>query len=322
MKLLTGVAIPDYPFRLDHRTRLLMMGSCFTENVGRVLERYLFRVRINPFGVTYNPLSLARQLDALMHREAYTEADLLQHDGLWFSFDHYTRFSSPDRAEALRHINDSFKAAKQVLPEAGCLILSLGTAWVYRYRSTGEVVCNCHRIPASQFSRSRLSVAEITAALDPLFSELLRRKEDLRILLTVSPVRHWKDGAHGNQLSKAALLLACEELAGRFGGKVLYFPSYEIVMDELRDYRFYADDMLHMSSGAIHYIWEKFAGSLVSPESAGIIRELEALLKMMEHRPVRAEGEVFEAFARKRDEKWGQLRSLYPWLAWENLERI
>jgi hypothetical protein len=319
MKLLTEIDIPGYPFRIDHRTPLLMLGSCFTENIGRMLERYLFHVSVNPFGVTYNPLSVGRQLHALLHRESYTEEDLQLHDGLWFSFDHYTRFSSPDRREALRNINDSFLGAKQMLPGAGCLVLSFGTAWVYRYRESGEVVCNCHKIPASRFNRTRIGVREITGALEPVFSDFLARNGDLKILLTVSPVRHWKDGAHGNQLSKATLLLACEELQNSFGNRVYYFPSYEIVMDELRDYRFYAGDMLHMSPGAISYIWEKFAASLLSGESAGIIRELEPLLRMMEHRPVMDGGDAYRKFVQKRDAKIEELRARYPWLDWDNL---
>jgi hypothetical protein len=314
MKLLTEVSIPEYPFRLDHHSPVLMMGSCFTENIGRLLERSRFPLSINPFGVTYNPVSVHRQLEALMDKKQYRDEDLDQHGGLWFSFDHYTGFSSPDREACLQGINQSFEESKAVLQKAKLLVITWGTAWIYRHNETGQVVCNCHKIPAAQFTRSRLSVREIISHYNALLPRLFKLNPELKILLTVSPIRHWKDQAHGNQLSKASLLLATEALEEQYPAQVFYFPSYEIAMDELRDYRFYTEDMLHLNSQATRYIWEKFRKTLVSDESNRIIDELEPLLKMEEHRSRNLEGEAFKNTLRKQEDKRQQLQGKYPFL--------
>lgn len=317
MKLITEVALPEYPFRLDHQKPVLMMGSCFTENIGKILEGNLFPVCINPFGTTYNPLSVRKNLEALMHKEAYGVQDLRQHDGLWFSFDHYTGFSSPDREEALENINSSFRNAKGFLKKAGVLILTWGTSWVYRYKETGQVVCNCHKIPAREFSRTRLSPKEIITAYEELLPQLFEFNNDVKIIHTVSPVRHWKDGAHGNQLSKAALLLAGDFLQEKFPDRFFYFPSYEIVMDELRDYRFYAEDMLHTNELATSYIWEKFKEVLLSEKSRQVIKDLEPLFKLAGHRPLNQGEEAQNLREQQLRERAGQLKKKYPEL---NLE--
>lgn len=319
MKLLTEVSLPDYPFTLNHRAPILMMGSCFTDNIGRLLERYLFPACINPFGVTYNPLSVKRGLEALMHKDAYGAEDLDRYNDLWFSFDHYTGFSAPDQAATLQNINHSFKEAKEALKQAGTLILTWGTSWVYRFNLTGEVVCNCHKIPAKKFTRTRLTTREIIASYESLLPELFEFNPKLKIIHTVSPVRHWKDGAHGNQLSKAALLLAGDVLGRQFPQQFFYFPSYEIVMDELRDYRFYTEDMLHTSDQATRYIWEKFQEALISKSSREIISDLEPLLKMLEHRPLNRNREPALKMTTKMQEKREILKTKYPELDWEKM---
>lgn len=319
MKLITEVVLPDYPFRLDHQSQVLMMGSCFTENIGRQLERYLFPAIINPFGVTYNPLSVKKGLQALISKSAYAADELQFHKNLWFSFDHYTGFSSPDREEALKRINRSFTSAKDFLKKADILILTWGTSWVYRYRESGEVVCNCHKIPAKEFTRAQLSTREIIAAYESLLPQLFEFNSKLKIIHTISPVRHWKDGAHGNQLSKAALLLAGNALENMFPDQFFYFPSYEIVMDELRDYRFYADDMIHTSKKTTLYIWEKFRQALVSAPACEIIRELEAYLKLREHKPVHKSEESQKLRQKQLRERAAFLRNKYPELNQGNL---
>ena len=321
MKLITEVALPDYPFKLDHHTPVLMMGSCFTENIGRQMDRYLFPVCINPFGVTYNPLSVKKGLEALMHKEAYKMDELNLHNDLWFSFDHYTGFSSPEREEALDKINRSFHAAKAHLKKARILILTWGTSWIYRYNETGQVVCNCHKIPAKEFTRTQLTTREIIAAYEALLPQMFENNSKLKIVHTVSPVRHWKDGAHGNQLSKASLLLAGNALQKQFPGQFFYFPSYEIVMDELRDYRFYAEDMIHTSKQTTAYIWEKFQQVLVSESSAEIIKDLEPVIKMLEHRPRRAGKEAQKKIENQLQERTNNIKTKYPELDLGNLSK-
>jgi hypothetical protein len=317
MKLFTEVEIPGYSFRLNHEDPILMMGSCFTENIGKKLERYLFPVTVNPFGVTYNPLSVRKGLHGLVHKQEYLKEELHQYNDRWFSFDHYTGFSSPDPELTLDHINREFASAKQVLLKAGFLILSWGTAWVYRHKATGEVVSNCHKIPSSRFTRSRLSPEEVVESYSSFLPGLFDANEKLKVILTVSPVRHWKDGAHGNQLSKSVLLLACDRLAARFPRQLSYFPSYEILMDELRDYRFYADDLLHPGENAISYLWEKFHDYLVDEESHQIIRELDPLLKMKEHRPFNPESDGYRDMLYQLEERSRELKARYPYLNWE-----
>ena len=315
MKLITEVDLPEYPFRLDHRAPVVMMGSCFTENIGKKLERYLFPACINPFGVTYNPLSVKKNLEALMEREEYVQEDLRLYNDQWFSFDHHTGFSSPERKETLDQINHSFRTAKKELAKAGILILSWGTSWVYRYQETGQVVCNCHKIPAKEFTRTKLSTMEIIKAYEELLPKLYRFNSGLKVLYTVSPIRHWKDGAHGNQLSKASLLLAGNSLQEKFPGQFSYFPSYEIVMDELRDYRFYAEDMLHTSEQTTDYIWEKFRKVLISKSSEEMIRDLEPFLKLIEHKPLNKSAEAYRKLEIQKKEKLENLRVKYPELA-------
>ena len=238
MELQTIVQIGKPDFRLDYASRILMAGSCFVENIGEKLKYFRFKVDVNPCGVVYNPLSVAGTLELLLERRRFVETDLWHRDGLWGSFLHHGSFSSPTAEECLQKINGRVVDSSRRLAATDLLILTWGTAWVYRHRETGIVVSNCHKFPASDFERQRLEVEEIVERYAVLFSRLWALRPGLKVLVTVSPIRHWKDGAHGNQLSKAVLLLAADRLAARFDN-VSYFPSYEIVMDELRDYRFY-----------------------------------------------------------------------------------
>jgi hypothetical protein len=320
MKLITEVELPGYSFQMDHQSRILMMGSCFTEEIGRILEEYLFPVCINPFGVTYNPASVLNGLNALQEKGAYDAGDLHHHDGLWISFDHYTRFSHPDREEALQKINRKFHEAKKMLENAQALVITWGTAWIYRHIKSDRVVNNCHKIPSREFSRSRLTPGQVIKLYEPLISSLISSRPDLQLIFTVSPVRHWKDGAHGNQLSKAVLLLAADELVQAFPLNCCYFPSFEIVMDELRDYRYYGSDLVHTNELAIRYIWEKFSEVLIHKRSLQIIRELDPLLRMKAHRPFRSEGIACEKWISQINELQQNLQQKYPELSWSNLD--
>ena len=322
MKLITEVSLPEYPFSITHQQSLVMMGSCFTENVGQLLKQYLFPIHMNPFGITYNPLSLKKGLEALVTREAYKPEDLDQHQDLWFSFDHDTGFSSTDPLKALDKINLSFSEGKEMLKKADYLIITWGTAWVFYSKDNGEVVNNCHKIPAAQFTRSRLSTKEIIQVYEEFLPRLFQFNPKLKIIHTVSPVRHWKDGAHGNQLSKATLLLAGEALRESFPDRLFYFPSYELMMDELRDYRFYAADLLHTSEEAITYIWEKFDQAFLSDRSRKIIQDLEPLLKMLGHRILNKEGAAYANMVKTREKKRLDLMNKYPDLAWEKLKDV
>lgn len=257
MELYTTIKIPKPPFRFSWQERILLLGSCFAENIGAKLAENKFNVDINPFGTLYNPASIAAALRMLLHPERFTANDLFRHEGVYHSFTHHSRFSSTSETECLEKINDRLFASAQEIRKTGYMVITLGTAYVYRLKSSGQVVANCHKLPEKMFDRSMLSVAEIVSEWKELLLSLWEQCPDLKILFTVSPIRHWKDGAHGNQLSKATLLLAADTLQTAYPERIAYFPAYEIMMDELRDYRFYATDMLHPSELAVDYIWQR-----------------------------------------------------------------
>ena len=282
MDFRTATEFAPLRYRLRHDARLLVMGSCFAEHMGTRLQQMKWRAVVNPFGVLYNPLSIAEALGRLIDAHRYGEDELAEFpDGGWNTWLHHSRYSHPDRREALDAINNSMEAAAGMLAQADWLVLTLGTAWVYRLKEDGRVVGNCHKVPEREFVRQRLSVDEIVETYVGLLDRLWSVNPGARVLLTVSPVRHLKDGLHGNQLSKATLLLGIEEfLAGcpvdlsmnpRYPAE--YFPSYEIVMDELRDYRFYAEDMCHPSQQTVSHIMERFLDWALPDEEQDILKE-------------------------------------------------
>lgn len=293
MKLQTKVDIEAPGFGIDYGTRMMMLGSCFAENIGSRLRSYKFNVDVNPCGVIYNPLSVANTLRLLLSGRDVTADKLLFNNGKWVSLQHHGSFSSPGREECLENINAALKTSSDFLTRCDVLFVTFGTSWVYRFKATGEVVSNCHKLDAKAFERHRLTVDEIVRVYDDLIHLLRQRQPLLKIVFTVSPIRHWKDGANGNQLSKAVLLLAIDELVHRHQ-EIVYFPAYEIVMDELRDYRFYADDMLHVSAVAVDYIWERFRDRYVAaPES--LMSQIYKVTTVLAHRPSEPADEAYQS---------------------------
>ena len=300
---------------LSHSDKLLVMGSCFAEHIGARLERMKFRAITNPYGVLYNPLSIAEGLTRLVDQHPFTEEELHEFpDGGWNTWLHHSKYSHPDKLTALSTINNDIKAASHRLAEADVLILTLGTAWVYRLAETNEVVGNCHKVPERKFVRQRLQVQEIVDALAKIICRTSEKKPRLRVLLTVSPVRHIKDGLHGNQLSKATLLLAIDELCRMFPDQCHYFPAYEIVMDELRDYRFYAEDMAHPSMQAIEYVWEQFVEYCIDDDAKKFMMQWEKIARAMEHRPFHPKSEQRKQFLEQTILKIKALKEQYSYL--------
>lgn len=313
MELQTIVGIDKPVFQLDYTTPMLLVGSCFVENIGQKLEYFRFPVDINPCGIVYNPVSVAETLSLLMDRKPFTAEDLLSCRGKWVSLSHHDCFSDIDPERCLRNINSRLEFSAQGLRTAKVLVITWGTAWVYRHIPTGKIVSNCHKLPATEFERFRLEPEEIVKLYKALLSRLWEFNSELQVVFTVSPIRHWKDGAHGNQVSKAVLLLALERLR-QHSKQIGYFPSYEIVMDELRDYRFYADDMLHISEKALEYVWEKFKENFISPSVYPLMARVGKIQKGLAHRPFDAEGEEFRNFRLKLQQEWEKLKSVYPYL--------
>lgn len=239
---------------------------------------------------------MARSLRLLLRQVPYREDQLFTHQHIVHSFDHHGSFSSRSAAETLQKINARLLYSGRRLREATRLIVTLGTAYVYRLKTSGQVVANCHKLPADCFERNRLRPDDIVAEWSELLSEIRAVNPGVKILFTVSPIRHLKDGLHANQLSKAVLLLAVERLVESDPGRLAYFPAYELMMDELRDYRFYADDMLHPSPQAVEYIWQKFACTCLAKETRTVLNEWEEIRKALNHRPLYPESIGYQRF--------------------------
>jgi hypothetical protein len=286
-KFHTIVDVPVFKWKTGYSQKSIFMGSCFTENVGNRMAVLKYDVDINPFGILYNPVSVANGLRILLQEKKLNIADLIYADGLWHSLYHHGRFSFHNEKKTLEAINSRIGSSSESLKKAGFLFITFGTAWVYRYKKTGQFVSNCHKIPANEFERIRLSVGEVVAEYRDLFTEIRKMNPALKVVFTVSPIRHWKDGAVENQRSKAVLLLAIDELIHEFGEDFCaYFPAYEIVMDELRDYRFYAEDMIHISEVAVDHIWEKFQSGLIDKESQHIASQVQKVVNAANHKPI------------------------------------
>ncbi len=309
----TPVDVVPAPFRADYAHPFFLMGSCFSEYTASRLQSMKFRVCCNPFGVVFNPASIARSLLRLCSGKPFCEADLDSNDGLFFSYDVHGSFSDPDREHALEGMNRALSGGHQALKEAKYLMITLGTAWVYVHQQRNEVVANCHKMPPQTFFRHRLDPAGVVALLSDALAAVWKMNPALRVVFSVSPVRHLKDGCQGNQVSKAALLLAVEQLCAE-NPLVSYFPAYEIMMDELRDYRFYDEDMVHPSATAVRFIWNRFVEQYISSQAQEIMKEVDQIVRAMEHRPLHPQSASFRTFMAGYARRTGQLQKQYPFL--------
>ena len=274
MTLQTKVEQPATQRHISYDDRLLFLGSCFAENISVKFSEYYFRVTCNPFGVLYNPASIARCLRLLGNEnEEFPLSYIVSHDGMFHSLLHHSDFSSPDRKTCLDNVQKSIHDGQIALSQATVVVITLGTAWVYDYN--GNTVANCHKMPSRLFVRHRLTVDQCADSLE----ECLRMAgKDKHFIITVSPVRHLKDGLHENRLSKAILMLAVNQVQKRMDGySIDYFPAYELLEDELRDYRFYAADMIHPSEVAVEYIWQRFAETYFSNVTQSEMKSLHEL---------------------------------------------
>ncbi len=282
MELRTTFSIEPCPEKISYNDRVMFIGSCFASAIGSQLEMGRMPVMINPAGTVFNPVSVCNTLETITNKKEFSLDDLYLHDSTWLSFYHYTDFSSDDPVTLLEKINRRSTEAFDFLVKSRFLFVTLGTARVFKWKKTGLIVSNCHKIPSDQFDPELLTVDEIVTLWTEQLDKLKLLFPQLQVVFTISPVRHWKDGAHSNQVSKSILFLAVEELLKhKIAPK--YFPAYELVMDDLRDYRFYADDMLHPSDSAINYIWEAFAGSYLTNNTLNTWNEVVKVTKAYNH---------------------------------------
>jgi len=297
MELRTTFNIEPSPDKITYSDPVMFIGSCFASSVGSQLELGRMPVMINPAGSVYNPVSVFNTLDTIISGKEIDRDDLYCHEGRWLSFFHYTDFTSEDPSEVDEKINRRTKEALAFLKSARFLFITLGTARVYRWKATGLIVSNCHKIPSSFFEPELLKADEIVALWNGGLSQLKSLFPGLKVVFTVSPVRHWKDGAHGNQVSKSVLFLAIEELLSHpISPK--YFPAYELMMDDLRDYRFYDDDMLHPSDTAIKYIWHAFSDCYLDKATKIKWNEIVKITKACNHRFLNNSDNNVKNFAR------------------------
>lgn len=284
MKFTTEVAIPPPLCTITHSDVGLAIGSCFTTYIGERLQQLKFPILVNPLGTIYNPFSIAQSIDILLGNKQIQDEDLFLEQGVWQSLYLHTKYSSRNKEDIKQNIAHLQTEFSIILPQLQYIIISLGTAWVYKHKQLGCIVNNCHKLPAHNFERYRLEPKEIVTILANTI-ELLRSKTntELHIIFTVSPIRHTKDGVFGNNVSKAALLLAIDELLEL--PNTYYFPAYEIVLDELRDYRFYAQDMIHPSDTAVAYIFEKFQSTMCNEQTRTMCKTIESINKAIQHKP-------------------------------------
>ena len=311
MDLLTKVNIPLPERRIGYQDKILLLGSCFADNIGEKFSEHYFQTTINPFGTLYNPASIMKAITLSFKHD--NKHYILQHNGLWHSMMHHGSFSHPDKNELLRRYNESQTIMRNALQEASTIIVTFGTSWIYQME--GLVVANCHKMPADRFRRDCMNVNRIVEMWSPLLAQIPNK----HWIFTVSPIRHIKDGLHANHLSKATLLQAIDTLIVNARGlnpssSYSYFPSYEIMLDELRDYRFYAEDMVHPSQVAVDYIWQRFVETYMTVDTQSEMRTLHQLWRDRHHRFLHPESEEAIAFAERLKERSQGLKKQYSWL--------
>ena len=300
MKLYTSVEIAPSARKIGYGDKILLLGSCFADNIGAKFGEHYFQATINPYGTLYNPASIARSITDSQY--PIPNSQIIHHNGLWHSMMHHGAFSGVDKMEVIARCEQSREQQQCALREATTVIVTFGTAWVYEM--DGMVVANCHKLPANRFTRRCLAVDEIVEMWQPIVAGM----PDKHWIFTVSPIRHVKDGLHANQVSKAILLQAVDELGQS------YFPSYEIMLDELRDYRFYAEDMVHPSQVAVDYIWQRFVDTYMTADTQGEMRTLHQLWRDRQHRFLHPDSEEAMKFEQRIAQKMQDLQQKYPWL--------
>jgi Mor family transcriptional regulator len=317
MNLYSKIDIPASPVRVSYGEAMMSIGSCFAENMGNLLDRGKFTVDINPFGVLYNPRSVAHAIRRLLHPEEAPADALFFHGGLFHSFEHHGSFSGASEADCRRKIRERLLASASNVRRIGLLFITFGTSWCFRLRESGRIVANCHKLPGGMFEREQLTVGATVDDWEETLSALWDVNSAVKVIFTVSPVRHMKDGAHENLLSKSILLLSVDALQARHPGRVFYFPAYEIMMDELRDYRFYAEDMFHPSDTAVRYIFERFAETFMDAETRALLAEVNEIQKALSHKPFHPESDSHKHFMVQTLLKIEHLKAKTPYICFE-----
>jgi hypothetical protein len=308
--------VPFYfqDFEISHKDTILMIGSCFVENLGNKLQNYKFDTELNPFGILFNPYSIANSINRIINLKFYTEADLFFHNEMYHSWDHHSVFSGIKMEEVLDNINSKIKIAHKHLFRSSTLFITFGSAFAYLHKPLYTPVANCHKVEANKFVKKLYETDELFEIYKQLIYDLQFFNSKLNIVLTVSPVRHLKDGFMENNVSKGILFQLIYKLLGTFK-QSFYFPSYEIVMDELRDYRFFGKDMIHPNDQAIDFIWEQFGKNYFNDETNLINKNIEEICKDINHKPFNIHSEGHQKFIQNLKKKINIFNTKYPYIA-------
>lgn len=293
MNFTTQIPILKHENTISHKDKIMLLGSCFTENIGNKLSINGFETLINPFGILYNPFSICSSLNRIIDLNFLVSEDLVKVDELWYSYEHHGIFRDKNIDNLLHTINLGITKANLFLKQTDWLIITLGTAWVFFLKENNKILGNCHKLNPNLIDRRLLSVDEIVENTNLIINKIRKTNQDIKIILTVSPIRHWKQGYRENLISKSLLHIATDKICKTIND-CSYFPAYEIVMDELRDYRFYQADMLHPSEVAVDYIWGKFATHLFSDATINLCKDYSRLHSMKQHKAFNPESQGYK----------------------------
>jgi len=297
---------------IHHHHKLFLIGSCFTENIGTKLKQHKFEVLENPNGILFNPASIVKSLQSYITNRRYEENDLFYQNECWNSWEYHSRFSHPDKATCLKAINQSQQAAHTFILKTDWIFITVGSAFVYEHENN-EVVANCHKVPTDRFKKKLMSVHEVYASFKQMLNDLFTVNTAVKIIFTISPVRHLRDGFVENNRSKSTLIQAIHQLIEE-EANAFYFPAYELIIDDLRDYRFYAEDMVHPNYAATNYVWEKLVFTCMDDDSKKLMRELNIISAARNHKPFNPGSEQHQKFLQINLEKISQLSRQFPYI--------
>lgn len=325
MKWMLDITIPPLNPPITYKDKIMVMGSCFTEHIGKALSEYKFQVQQNPNGILFGTDSVCRSLKRYVRNEPYTEHDLFYLNEVWNSWDHHSRFSGTDKIEVLKKINAFQANAHTFLKQAQWVIVTLGSSFSYRLMESvvpqqsmlglkeGYPVANCHRAPQQWFDKDMMTIEEMIALLDNTYHQLRIFNPSIKFIFTISPVRHIRDGVVENNLSKARLLEAVHHIVNKFEG-AYYFPAYELVIDVLRDYRFYDVDLIHPNYAATEYVLEKFIGACIEQAAHPVMEEVRKIVLALSHKPFFPETQAHKQFVEVIKAKITALEQQHPYL--------
>lgn len=314
MNFRTKIPIPNNPNPIDYNSKIVSLGSCFAENMGDKFQYFKFQSTINPFGIIFNPVSIEKIIDRVINNVLFNEEDIFFYNERWHCFEVHSDLSLSDKADFLKSLNEILVETKKQLQEAIHIIITYGTSWVYRNIEKDTIVANCHKVPQKQFSKELLSVEAIQKSIEKTINLIQSINPNCNFIFTISPVRHLKDGFVENQVSKSHLIASVFQTTNNKQQTINYFPSYEIMMDELRDYRFYAEDMLHPNAVAIDYIWKRFKEAAISETVFTTMDAVESIQKGLQHRPFNPNSESHQKFEAHLKEKIAKLAAQYSFM--------